>query len=1142
MQSPFNSYIDTAPASQAFPEKEAGLPSPFSPLPAEVSNNDEEEVEDLVLPDYELMEMEEELADESPMWVEGEAFLMNSESTLDLEQPDDEEREDLFLAESDFEEREDDATLAGTDEFEDEGSSRLYSWDAAETAMRSPENTVTPAAFSQWFNATKKLKNKFPNEPETNLDQLPIPSWVDKDAVFSDFKTKHGADAITVIGDATKPVKARYFVIHDTAVTGDYTPARVKGKGVHLWVNAKAPVVLSRDWSEKGQAVKLERGLNHSFVHIELSRDPFLLKEVQKKTGGKKVSYQQFVNTGGVRAFGTYYNDRQYELLAYAYVVASLRKGKFLTVTIHREVDRSVIKRTNGKIKWGHDDPQFFDLDYFYSLVSAVFKIPKATYGIQTERSLAYEQRNLAGFANEFIPFVTGEVQAANQYGPLQKLNPATTKHTIVKLKTGLYYDVTSLKNKLQQPEVENEFSDETPDKARASAPVGVSTTSLPPLICEDVTTPGYTCYVHLPTGRTNKQLNMSGIYTPASFNPGQPVDVLLYLHGMTGTFPGSCAKIPEYWTLAHLPAYDLRIREEVNDSGKNLLLVAPYLGSLPNSKENKNTLSMAKGLDGYLEGILAAANEYVVKRRYQSPPIRFNRVILAAHSAGGMQMRMIATAANPVYGAKIVECWGFDSLYEGPDGWAQWASANKNKKYFLYFKDSIVKVFATNLAVKARSLPNVFIKGSSAGNHFLVPKAHLKECIAKLGQGGLTKVDFEESQFSNYPIWKETSEDLFTNAEDYVSNISNAIRLNNHYADKLGWRQHIYEINDLLLPYSGLTAASLGEEAFAYALAGWQKACGFSDKDSDGVLGPATWKVMKPLLPVPSGSTSTTSTPIEQTEWMASSVLQSRYSTWQLYKSKRDAVISWGIASPVNYIESAINEWNANRGIHHHFEDGFDGVLRGRVISYVGAYLNLKRLYVSQGVADPAAYFARNIVSITFFNKSTPGHRDLKRVLDTAQTNLRAAGHHFAFNDAFSFNPRTFRDNINILSNHAFGKAIDINSNENPLIKNADDILVINAVCGATLTSGFLPETDPVVFKNASDHFRANFTQAWINRQTDAGLIQAIQNRRNTLDSYAVRGFMNLPDVLVRGLQAAGATWGGSWRSHKDFMHFDIP
>ena len=306
-----------------------------------------------------------------------------------------------------------------------------------------------------------------------------------------------------IIGDKTKAVKAKYFVIHDTAVAADFTAARVKGKDIHLWMNARTPVVLSLDWHQRGLGVKLERKRNNSFVHIEVTRDKELTKAVEKKTGKKKVSYDQIVAAGGMKQFGTYYTDKQYELLAWAYVVTSLRRGKFLTVTIHREVDRSVVvKRTDGKYGYGHDDPQFFDLDYFYAIVARILQMPSnVTFGIQTKRALAHKQGNMAGYVNTFIPFVTGDAKAANQYGDPVKLDPKSVKYKLVKLNGGYYYTANGLKNKLIQSELPENFSYESPFMYDLPTP---ATVPAPPFlqVNEPSPPPGYSCYVQIDLGQ----------------------------------------------------------------------------------------------------------------------------------------------------------------------------------------------------------------------------------------------------------------------------------------------------------------------------------------------------------------------------------------------------------------------------------------------------------------------------------------------------------------------------------------------------------------------------------------------------------------------------------------------------------------
>lgn len=642
----------------------------------------------------------------------------------------------------------------------------------------------------------------------------------------------------------------------------------------------------------------------------------------------------------------------------------------------------------------------------------------------------------------------------------------------------------------------------------------------VPPLIKDDTSVSGYTCYVNINIGKGNYPLTMTGIYIPSRFDPAMPVDVVLYMHGMTATFPGSKAQMDTYWTLTKLPHYDFRLREEVDKAGKNIVLVAPSLGASPNSY--RNILSGKKGgLDSYMEQVQAAVNAYIIRQRFNAPDISFNKLILAGHSAGGSQILRMAIGHNPSFGPRIAECWGLDSLYSGRYVWLNWARKNPDKKLFIYYKSS-TKLNSEALAKDAIRLSNVYITNSGARNHYLVPLKHFRERIEKIGSAELTKKNFEMES---------------STIDEEVRDWSKAITRNRYYGEQLGWRNYITAINDLLLPLSGYENVSLGEEAFAKALAVWQEQNGFSGKDADGILGPNTWRVMKPFIiktqpalqPLPSSPSLSA-----QTEWDSSPMLKARYPNLTSYIKVRDEVSTWGIQNPGPYIAAALDEWNTNIRSHRHFGNNFDGDPHR-------SYLNLKRLYEQKGVPNAAAYFAANIISTTFFNRQTPAHRELALLLNNAQRTLQAGGLNYSFDSAWSFVPRTFNYRIDRLSNHALGRAIDINSGTNPHITSKDEILVIDRVCRAILPAGLLRESNPEILKMASDHFRQSYNDSWIAQQTESAVIRAIQKRKSQLKKYALHGFLDLPIPLIRALQNVGLSWGGAWTSAKDFMHFEL-
>src|SRR5687768_16437364 len=130
-----------------------------------------------------------------------------------------------------------------------------------------------------------------------------------------------------------------------------------------------------------------------------------------------------------------------------------------------------------------------------------------------------------------------------------------------------------------------------------------------------------------------------------------------------------------------------------------------------------------------------------------------------------------------------------------------------------------------------------------------------------------------QEEEFDNFE-WE---------FESLVKDWSNAVKLNYYYGSQLGWNAQYDAINELLLPFSGMQNVSLGPEAFALALAEWQKKQGLSDTESDGILGSQTWSAMQPLLQkkdyigIPTLSTPSTTPPVSDilafNQWHASQI-----------------------------------------------------------------------------------------------------------------------------------------------------------------------------------------------------------------------------------------------------------------------------
>ena len=264
-------------------------------------------------------------------------------------------------------------------------------------------------------------KTYHPHEPKSNIDGFPLPAWFDADRFYGCLEAEYGDDARTLIGDRSVPVAAHYFVVHDTSGGKEPNVQNINNnkdmKGIHLFLGTATTVFRPskkaghpNDWNVVGWGTIVGNKRAEEFVHVELS--PLRRYGV---LDWQKEDYKTFIaqDVPGVKRAGSLFTERQYQLLVACYLVCSIRAGRLLTVTLHREVDRGIEANAPG-------DPRDFDLDYFYSLIATYLGLGKVTFGIQRERAMYRNQMNITGHPNVFLPYVKGDAASANQYGPVR--------------------------------------------------------------------------------------------------------------------------------------------------------------------------------------------------------------------------------------------------------------------------------------------------------------------------------------------------------------------------------------------------------------------------------------------------------------------------------------------------------------------------------------------------------------------------------------------------------------------------------------------------------------------------------------------------------------------------------------------------
>jgi hypothetical protein len=215
-------------------------------------------------------------------------------------------------------------------------------------------------------------------------------------------------------------------------------------------------------------------------------------------------------------------------------------------------------------------------------------------------------------------------------------------------------------------------------------------------------------------------------------------VDVVLWFHGF---YVSSYRQV-----FADFPASDpdknpdVRLRQSILESGRDLVLIAPFLGAVPyapGEAEKKAAvtaelqakvalktklyqagaakygkveadLGSGKACETYLMGVLEAIGDYRAAQKAATapastgtgsgsgsgsaaplkpaPPVatKLGNLYLACHSGGGTGMLDVLASLGSLKD-KLKECWGFDCIYSA-DGYVSAARSNPKVKFYLYF------------------------------------------------------------------------------------------------------------------------------------------------------------------------------------------------------------------------------------------------------------------------------------------------------------------------------------------------------------------------------------------------------------------------------------------------------------------------
>jgi len=147
-----------------------------------------------------------------------------------------------------------------------------------------------------------------------------------------------------------------------------------------------------------------------------------------------------------------------------------------------------------------------------------------------------------------------------------------------------------------------------------------------------------------------------TGVFFPQGFPFPDKFNVILYFHGHK---LGQFQTINQYW------AGDLngiRLRHDVNEAGKHVVLIAPTMGENPGSSLNPDmgVFAQAGGGDDFLAEVMRWIGKHVPQYVEKKVTPGAGNIVLAGHSgAGGILSQQARTMKS-----HVCEVWGFDSMY----------------------------------------------------------------------------------------------------------------------------------------------------------------------------------------------------------------------------------------------------------------------------------------------------------------------------------------------------------------------------------------------------------------------------------------------------------------------------------------------
>jgi hypothetical protein len=228
--------------------------------------------------------------------------------------------------------------------------------------------------------------------------------------------------------------------------------------------------------------------------------------------------------------------------------------------------------------------------------------------------------------------------------------------------------------------------------------------------------------------GNTAGAKQKTGVFVPESVKGQTKVNMIIYLHGNKVRVVHDEYTIEEIWGLAHEDKSTrlvFPLREELSDSKKPFILVAPTLG-----KYEEGIADLGNNVDVYLNQVMEGLHEHAADIFPAVPQV--GDIIVAGHSGAGGSMLKVASNTNN-YKDNVKEIWGFDTLLNGTEeNWRNWALGHsKTAKVYVYYR-----AYGDNSLLLAKNTmkdESIFVIKALAEHDFVLQK-HWRERLNAIG------------------------------------------------------------------------------------------------------------------------------------------------------------------------------------------------------------------------------------------------------------------------------------------------------------------------------------------------------------------------------------------------------------------------